>query len=75
MWALSQDSREAVDAIVERAHEAGGAIEPTPTQDLGFMYNRSFEDLDGHIWEAAHMDMAAAELAATEQAPTEQAGA
>jgi predicted lactoylglutathione lyase len=75
MLALSQDSREAVDAIVERAHEAGGAIEPTPTQDLGFMYNRSFEDLDGHIWEAAHMDMAAAELAATEQAPTEQAGA
>src|SRR6186713_3217836 len=34
---LSQDSREAVDAIVARAIGAGGRSEPTPTQDLGFM--------------------------------------
>lgn len=67
MLALSQDSREAVDAIIDRAQAAGGTIEPLPTQDLGFMYNRSFEDLDGHIWEAAHMDMAAAEQAHADQ--------
>jgi predicted lactoylglutathione lyase len=70
MLAISQDSREAVDAIVQRAREAGGGIEPVPTQDLGFMYNRSFEDLDGHIWEAAHMDMSAAEQAAIQHAGT-----
>jgi predicted lactoylglutathione lyase len=56
---LSQDSREAVDAIVKRAGAAGGKAEPTPTQDHGFMYGSSFEDPDGHIWENVYMDMAA----------------
>jgi len=55
---LSQDSREAVDAIVRHAVEAGGRSEPTPNQDLGFMYGRSFEDPDGHIWENVFMNMA-----------------
>src|SRR6187397_2008056 len=32
---LSQDSRDAVDAIVDRAIKAGGRSEPTPNQDLG----------------------------------------
>ncbi len=54
---LSQDSKEAVDGIVETAVAAGGKAEPTPTQDLGFMYGRSFEDPDGHIWENAWMNM------------------
>ena len=56
---LSQDGREAVDSIVARAVDAGGRSEPTPNQDLGFMYGRSFEDPDGHIWENVFMDMAA----------------
>ncbi len=56
---LSQDSREAVDAIVSNAVNAGGRSEPTPTQDMGFMYGRSFEDPDGHIWENVFMDMSA----------------
>ena len=56
---LSQDSREAVDAIVSKAVNAGGRSEPTPNQDMGFMYGRSFEDPDGHIWENVFMDMSA----------------
>ena len=56
---LGQDSRDAVDAIVDRAIKAGGRAEPTPNQDLGFMYGRSFEDPDGHIWENVFMDMSA----------------
>ena len=56
---LGQDSREAVDAIVDKAVRAGGRSEPTPNQDLGFMYGRSFEDPDGHIWENVYMNMAA----------------
>ena len=56
---LSHDSQESVNAIVEAAVAAGGKAEPTPTQDLGFMYGRSFEDPDGHIWENAYMNMAA----------------
>ncbi len=56
---LSQDGRAAVDAIVDKAVKAGGRSEPTPNQDLGFMYGRSFEDPDGHIWENVFMDMSA----------------
>ena len=56
---LSHDSQEAVNAIVDSAVAAGGKPEPTPTQDMGFMYGRSFEDADGHIWENVYMNMAA----------------
>jgi uncharacterized protein len=56
---LSQDSRDAVDAIVAKAGAAGGKAEPTATQDHGFMYGSSFEDPDGHIWENVFMDMSA----------------
>ena len=27
-----------------------------PTEDYGYMYARSFTDLDGHIWEILWMD-------------------
>ena len=56
---LSQDSQDAVDAIVDKAVAVGGRSDPTPKQDMGFMYGRSFEDPDGHIWENAYMDMSA----------------
>ena len=57
---LSADSRDDVDAIVGRAQAAGGGIDPGPKQDYDFMYGRSFEDPDGHIWEAVWMDVQAA---------------
>ena len=56
---ISADSREAVDDVTEKALAAGGR-EPREKQDYGFMYGRSFEDLDGHIWEPMWMDMEAA---------------
>eukprot|EP01030_Chromulinospumella_sphaerica_P000366 gene366-365_t len=43
--------REEVDALVDKA-VAAGATTPRPAQDLGFMYSRSFDDLDGHTWDA-----------------------
>ena len=52
--ALSAGSRGAVDELVDKAI-AAGAGEPRPTQDLAFMYQRGFEDLDGHLWEVFHM--------------------
>ena len=55
--ALSADSKEAVDDIVNKATEAGGVI-PKPQQDYGWMYQHSFEDLDGHLWEYVWMDPA-----------------
>ena len=53
---VSADSREEVDGQVDKAVKAGGKADPTPTQDFGFMYGRSFEDPDGHIWEVMWMD-------------------
>lgn len=52
--ALQLGSRAAVDDLVARALAAGSS-EPRPAEDHGFMYHRSFEDPDGHIWEAFHM--------------------
>jgi predicted lactoylglutathione lyase len=57
---ISSDTREGVDELVGKADAAGGTLDPTPTQDYGFMYGRSFEDPDGHIWEVMWMDMEAA---------------
>ena len=57
---ISRDSREAVDAIVDAAVAAGGKADIGPKQDMGFMYGRTFEDPDGHIFEPMFMDMEAA---------------
>jgi predicted lactoylglutathione lyase len=56
--ALSAASREQVDEIVNKAMAAGGkaSIEP---MDQGFMYQRSFQDIDGHQWEIIYMDESA----------------
>lgn len=56
---LSADSRDDVSSLVDKATQAGGKADPTPTQDYGFMFGRSFEDLDGHIWEIMWMDPSA----------------
>ena len=57
---LSSDTKGGVSELVDKAVSAGGKADPTPTQDFGFMFGRSFEDPDGHIWEIMWMDMAAA---------------
>jgi predicted lactoylglutathione lyase len=56
--ALSASSRDEVDALVDRAIALGGSPVREP-QDEGFMYGRSFYDLDGHLWELIWMDPAA----------------
>ena len=55
MLAVSYGSREEVDAMAEKALAAGGTFAMEP-QNLGFMYSRSFYDLDGHHWEVFWMD-------------------
>jgi predicted lactoylglutathione lyase len=57
---LSAESREEVDTLVDKALELGGAPAKEP-QDHGYMYGRSFYDLDGHAWEVIWMDPAAAQ--------------
>lgn len=59
MLAISCDSREAVDRMNEAAVRHGGTADVNPKQDLGFLFNRSLADPDGHVWEAVWMDPAA----------------
>lgn len=56
--ALSVDSREQVDVIVQAALNAGGKPSNEP-QNHGFMYGWSFQDLDDHLWEVSYMDISA----------------
>lgn len=58
---LSAESREAVDALVDAAVAAGGR--QVRTEDHGYMYGRSYADLDGHVWEIMWMDVEAARSA------------
>jgi predicted lactoylglutathione lyase len=58
LFALSCESRAAVDAMVKRALELGGKP-AMPAMDHGFMYGWSFYDLDDHHWEVLWMDPAA----------------
>ena len=69
MLCISEDSREAVDAITEKALAAGGREHGEP-DDYPFMYGRNFEDPDGHIWAPMYFDMAAFEaMQAPQPAP------
>ena len=52
---LSADSKDDVNRIVDTAL-AAGATEARAPMDYGFMFGRSFNDLDGHIWEIVWMD-------------------
>lgn len=58
--AFAADSKEEVDGIVGRAVAAGASQAGEPI-DHGFMYQWSFQDLDGHVWEVAYMDPSAIE--------------
>jgi len=58
LFALSMDSRDAVDAIFKAALATGGR-EVHGVEDEGFMYSAGFEDPDGHGFGPFHMDMAA----------------
>lgn len=53
--ALSCDSKQKVDEMLSKAIAAGG-IEYRKPEDQGWMYGRSFQDLDGHQWEMVFMD-------------------
>lgn len=54
--AFSVESKEEVDSIFEKAIAAGGQ-EVRPLDDYGWMYSRSFQDIDGHQWEPLYMDI------------------
>src|SRR4051794_34491620 len=59
LYCFSASSRDEVDTISAAALAAGGT-EADDAEDYGFMYSRSFFDLDGHGWQVMWMDPAAA---------------
>src|SRR4051794_3878438 len=60
LYCFSVSSRDEVDTVSAAALAAGGS-EVDDAEDYGFMYSRSFFDLDGHGWQVMWMDPAAAE--------------
>jgi predicted lactoylglutathione lyase len=55
---LSCDGRSEVNTIADKAVAGGGKNAGEP-MDYGFMYGRSVQDLDGHVWEFMWMDPSA----------------
>jgi predicted lactoylglutathione lyase len=55
---ISADDRVGVDTLADTALATGGSFSYDP-QDMGFMYSRSFQDPDGHLWEVVHLDTTA----------------
>lgn len=51
---LTCSSRAEVDEMIKQAVQAGGSI-CEEAEDLGFMYQQSFLDPDGHGWNLFHM--------------------
>ncbi|RPI15855.1 MAG: glyoxalase/bleomycin resistance/extradiol dioxygenase family protein [Ignavibacteriae bacterium] len=56
--AISAESREKVDELISKAEGAGGTV-TSRIDDMDWMYNRGFQDINGHLWEVAYMDMEA----------------
>jgi predicted lactoylglutathione lyase len=74
LLALSCDSREEVDTMTQAALAAGGAT-VHEAEDMGFMYSRAFEDLDGHGWGPVWINVPAFEAMQAQQAEPESAAA
>lgn len=66
---VSAESREDVDRFAEAGLRAGGSPANEP-QDHGFMYGRSFNDPDGHLWEVMWMSPEAVEAGPADMVET-----
>ena len=58
LFSFMCDNKEAVDGWLEKVEQAGGKRDPYVMEKYGEgmgMYTRSWEDLDGHIWEVLVM--------------------
>lgn len=67
LFSFSVATRDEVDSVAAAAL-AAGATEADGAEDHGFMYTRSFFDLDNHGWQIMWMDPAAAQPGAEELA-------
>ena len=56
LFSIGADSKEEVDAFIDRVKLAGGSIFDEPREMDGWMYGAGFSDLDGHRWNLLYMD-------------------
>lgn len=56
LYSLSLETTDEMNQLMSKGLEAGG-VEPHEMRDMGFMQQRSIEDMDGHTWELFFMDM------------------
>jgi len=56
LLAIGVNSREEVDQMLKTATENGGS-KYSELRDYGWMYQKTFADLDGHQWEVLFSDM------------------
>jgi len=56
IFSISVEDRDTVDRVADTALTSGGGFS-ADSHDLGFMYTRSFQDPDGHLWEITHLDL------------------
>jgi predicted lactoylglutathione lyase len=71
LYCFGVSARDEVDTVADAAL-AAGASEAEGPEDHGFMYTRSFFDLDGHPWQVMWMDPAAARQGMAESAASTQ---
>lgn len=57
LFSIDAESKEEVDAITQKAVEAGGKSNHKPSDMKGWMYGSLFMDPDGHRWNVLFMDM------------------
>jgi len=56
IFSIGADSREEVDAFIQKVELSGGSIFGKPSEIAGWMYGAGFADLDGHRWNLLYMD-------------------
>ncbi|WP_138755543.1 VOC family protein [Paenibacillus sinopodophylli] len=56
IFSIGAESREEVDAFIQKVEIAGGSIFGKPSEIDGWMYGAGFADLDGHRWNLLYMD-------------------
>jgi uncharacterized protein len=56
IFSIGAESREEVDAFIQKVEFAGGSIFGKPSEIDGWMYGAGFADLDGHRWNLLYMD-------------------
>jgi len=56
IFSIGAESREEVDAFIQKVEFAGGSIFGKPSEMDGWMYGAGFADLDVHRWNLLYMD-------------------